>query len=311
MGLPHSEAISKKHISKEDSDNQSEKQLVTMSTGNAEDSRRQRVDPRLVRFSQNSVYDKIFPDTPIEPWLDECPYTLPLNVISLPNSSEYLSYDNCRLYSAIESGLQYPDLTVDIVVHPHDEELSTPSFESTELAWISEEDVHILHIQAKTWFGAIVMRCFKQSSNFSLLGTTSLPVCESSRPSLPDQWMLKASFLQPKQLPLDQWPEAMNTLTSNTESVMVKMEVDLNVYHTRSDVPAFLHRHQEHFLALSFICQPKAFFESRMQAGADADGDVDYDDGEIDVLMAEIEDELEFDWVEQQMQGRLKNLTLR
>eukprot|EP01033_Poteriospumella_lacustris_P003207 gene3207-2360_t len=125
---------------------------------------------------------------------------------------------------------------------------------------------------------------------------------------------VEASFLQPKQLPLDQWPEAMNTLASNSESVMVKMKVDLNVYHTRSDVPAFLHRHQEHFLARSFICQPKASFESRMRAGADAGGDVDYDDVEIDLLMAEIEDELEFDWVEQQMQDkfqRLKSLTLR
>ena len=51
-----------------------------------------------------------------------------------------------------------------------------------------------------------------------------------------------------------------------------------------------------------------------MRAGADAGGDVDYDDVEIDLLMAEIEDQLEFDWVEQQMQDnfqRLKSLALR
>ena len=47
--------------------------------------------------------------------------------------------------------------------------------------------------------------------------------------------------------------------------------------------------------ALSFTCIPKASFESRKRVGADAMSDEDNDDEEMNLLMAEIEDEIEFD----------------
>lgn len=111
-------------------------------------------------------------------------------------------------------------------MHPYDENLNHSNPETARIAWVSGEDVHILEVAAKMWFGAIVMRCFKQSSDFPLMGTTTLPVCQSSRLRFSDQWILMESY---------------------EETVMVKMQMCANVYHSRRDVPRFLHRFQQHF----------------------------------------------------------------
>lgn len=263
------------------------------------DQRKVRVN--TVRFSQNSVGDIIHPNIRTLPWQNKDPHTIPLNVIAVPETESYLSYDNRRLYAAVIRDKDDRDGDIDVILHGPDDEF--PAKQNTNIAWIVDGDLYVLHLAALTWWGAITMRCFQQSIVFPLDGTSDEPAFQRCRPRGPEEVKIQTpARLQPIRLDIDRWKEEIR----KTSSVYVEKQYGTDVFHPRPDIIEVLCDDQ-HFAAQAFECKKGSRFILR--AAADVyDDNFYYDDGELDVLMAEIDDEVEFAWIEQQLAGTWRRL---
>jgi hypothetical protein len=263
------------------------------------DQRKVRVN--TVRFSQNSVGDIIHPNTRTLPWQNKDPHTIPLNVIAVPETESYLSFDNRRLYAAVIRDKDDRDGDIDIILHGPDDEF--PAKQITNIAWIVDGDLYVLHLAALTWWGAITMRCFQQSIVFPLDGTFDEPTFQRCRPRGPEEVKIQTpARLQPIRLDIDRWKEEIR----KTSSVYVEKQYGTDVFHPRPDIIEVLCDDQ-HFAAQAFECKKGPRFILR--TAADVYDDNFYcDDGELDVLMAEIDDEVEFAWIEQQLAGTWRRL---
>lgn len=255
-----------------------------------------KVPVNTVRFAQISVGDIIDPNTPTLPWQNKDPHTTPVNVIAVPETESYLSYDNRRLYAAVIRDKDGRDGDIDVILHrPYDEFTAK---QNTNIAWVVDGDLYVLHLAALTWWGAITMRCFQQSTDFPLNGTFEEPALQRCRPRGPDEVKIQMpARLRPIRLDIDRWTEEIK----KTKSVFVEKQVGTGVFHPRSDIIDVL-CDEQHFAAHAFECKkgPRCI----LRAAADVyDENCYYDDGELDVLMAEIEDEVEFDWIEQQLRA--------
>ena len=262
-----------------------------------------RIDPRIVKYSENIIGELIHPDVPVIPWQDKHPHTLPLNVIKLDNNSGYLTYDNRRLYSALKSGLIInPDLKIDIVVHEHTEQPILNNLEITDIAWSSDDGIFVLSLQCMTWFSSITMQCAKQAPSFPLEGSSAEPVCQQSRLKLLEQFVMKNKIqMKVEQISLETWKEKLST----QQTIMVQKQQGFNVYHSRTDLSKYIIDFSDHFTPLSFIFRKHSIFDSRMKVvgvGIDSNCDgYDIEEKEVDVLMSEYDDMLEFDWIDQQL----------
>lgn len=262
------------------------------------------VDPRHIRFSQVTVGEYVFPHTPVLSWKNT--YTLPLNVIQL-DQKLWLTLDNRRLFWAVTSGIeQNPHLKVIVNVHQPTAACDLDTADLTALAWEGRDEetqttgLYLLTLRSITWRAAIISRCAKQSKQFPLDGSLEVPPCQQHRQRVLEQWKIK----HPEPLSIirkenTDWIEKVRMLPL----VMVQTQAGVNVLHERKDFPQFLAEHSGEFYCENFTFQPNASFVLRTE-GISNEEDFSYDDeGETDLLLAELLDLIEFEWVDQQLSG--------
>lgn len=99
-----------------------------------------------------------------------------------------------------------------------------------------------------------------------------------------------------EQISLEAWQDKLST----QQTVMVQLQQGFNIYHSRTDLSKYIIDFSDYFTPLSFIFRKHSIFDSRMKVvGVDIDSNCDgYD---VDVLMSEYDDMLEFDWIDQQL----------
>lgn len=259
------------------------------------------VSPTMIRFTQDTVREHIYPDVPITPWRDCPPHTLPLNVIEHRTGDrliKYVSYDNRRLYSAREVADNNPDFLVQAVVHRHDEGVSssTSNQEKVILAWKFGDRLYRLSLRARTWFGSITMRAFKQSDTFPIVGSDDPPEVGFRWPTC-SQYFVSEDELE-NAIPNKDWTTFIRNIPIN-EPIKVETWPNSNLFHERLDLQDFLFRFAIHFQAVDFRNGTSSFI---LRAATDVTDDFNrWNFGDMLTDVAENEDAIEFAWVNVQM----------
>lgn len=206
----------------------------------------------LVRYSQISI-ERTFRDrqTPVETWIDQLPYSLPLEVA--PIDGEYfLSLHNRRLYSAKTYS---PNITVSCIVHQFPTELMRDHcLDLLEVLWAdSENSLKRLSLRANTIEGVMMIRCVTQNTSFPILGRLEPAPSLGARIYDPEIWKKRPAsinFAQSK----DNYLESVVAAAM----ILVCIKITVNVYHRRDDLREVL-LNPELFQAVNYERSTDAF----------------------------------------------------
>eukprot|EP01033_Poteriospumella_lacustris_P020769 gene20769-15284_t len=137
------------------------------------------------------------------------------------------------------------------------------------------------------------MRAFKQSDVFPITGSDALPTFDHLEPTWDLYHLSEDDF--DTYIPESEWTNYLSATPTNTP-IMVGKWATMEVFHERSDLRAFLLRYSTHFRATHFRSCPNS-----VHVRTPSDEAYEWAFGNALMDAAELEDEIEFAWVEEQM----------
>jgi hypothetical protein len=195
-----------------------------------------------IRYSRVSIGKEFGTGQPVATWLNELPYTTPIEVIPIDDhdlTGEYLSMDNRRLFSARNYGGD-DAMTECIVYDPRNAVTPLMTDYGRDIllvGWLQHETFHRVTVRAKNLRAVFLIGCCQQSSSFPLGGTHTTPAL-GRKPYDINQFMLNGPITYINGFTICQ-EECRASLFGDTV-VYVSPRTDINMLHSRADMPRYI-----------------------------------------------------------------------